>query len=213
MPDDNKERGQKPPEKPAPQRFLGDVTIEVGNWRNQNFVFAPTQAFLRGTWKRLNCLPQESGDSTHYLPEQIPGSRIRVDGRGGKCRIFDSLSLEESKPMFERLAKHEKLWRREDIRPHPEHLITSPSEDTVKTWLYEMHKLLVGAPIEVYREQRQGGPFAVVVAGEMPTIEEIIKLPGFIHNSLFDHDVSTREAALKKFKHANTEVAAVMTFH
>jgi hypothetical protein len=214
---DNKENkaGEQPTQQPArtarhdhPERVK--CVIEVGDDRNRNFIFGPTQDYLRGRWLKANLHGPDEIPQEIELLGDVPGMCIELDPRTRKGRIFDALRLPKNAMVLEKVASaHESNWNQKNMGPEKDRefdfRLGRDPDTEIKTWAYYMRRMLDGT---VYDRDRKGnviggGPQARIVEGSLPTLEEIDEWPGKIRTNLFDPS-----PIKKKFREAPLEEAA-----
>lgn len=170
------------------ESFRGRVVIEVGDDRNRNFLWNPTQDLLRGAWRRENLRSGELNRLTEQIPS-IPGIRIEIDGRRRICRIYDPLNNEGLKPLLERIQRGVKSAMNSEQGPERDKVYQDCDDTTLKTWLYWARRLVNGTPRQRNDEEDMdgyGGPQAKVIEGLLPTLREIERLAGKTTVSQFD---------------------------
>lgn len=190
MADDNRGRGTTTaPREPAASPFAGHVIIEVGDERNRSFQWAPTKDYLRGAWLRTNLTPDEGGSKRIAGMPDIPGMRIEVNGPQRVLRLFDPLALPEHATILEEVQRLCKHWWNDNVAPFPEKVYREAGKTQIKTWLYWMHRLVSGTPYDEEnpnRRPRRGGPQARLIQGTMPSLMDLLRLPGRIRIGNFD---------------------------
>src|SRR5947209_5555571 len=85
----------KAPAGDGDEEFGGVVVVELGDDRNRTVMWEPEQRACRGRWSRSNLLPDEMIEQVMRMPD-IPGIRVRVDGRRRRLELFDPLGAPEN---------------------------------------------------------------------------------------------------------------------
>lgn len=164
-------------QKADPYRGMGEITIEIGDDRNRRFLWAPTKQELRGRWSRVNLKPDEATDELSRLPD-IPGVHVTVDTRAMVLKITDPLNEPRNAELSRQLSALLKELFRSNNGPEKDKVYNKATPTQVKTWLYWMRRMVDGAPEEFVKGRRVAGPYAKVVVGKLPELEDIAALPG-----------------------------------
>jgi hypothetical protein len=174
---------------PEGPRFEGVAGIEIGDERNRNFMWAPTQEILRGRWERSNLLGDELVAETNQMPD-IPGLWVMVDGRKRELRLLDPLNDPKNRDLSRALSMKVKAFLNLDMGPQQDRIWENASDSLVKEWLYWMRRLVNGAPVELEigtGMRKSGGPQAKVLPGtQLPSLNEIYALSGGLSVGRFD---------------------------
>lgn len=145
---------------------VGEIVIQIENQRNQRYLWPPTQDELRGTWSNRNLVGTTMVNSPglQSLPE-TPGQRVSINCSSKVCRIYDPIEPEM-------LAEINAKLKNDPVRPvnvayglWPESVHEECDETKLKTWLY-------------YARRAVDAGIAKVVAGDLPSLKEIARLPG-----------------------------------
>ncbi len=155
----------------------------------------------------------EQIESLASLPD-IPGMHISVDGRKHEMRIFDPLSRPEWAEFESTLKEFFKARFNELSRPEKEIVVVDATNTDIKTWLYWLRRMATGRPVEPEEFKPRGRfdslwndptrgvinqtgpvptagghvPMARVVQGTLPTMKDIMDLPG--KTGISQHDSS-----------------------
>jgi hypothetical protein len=150
--------------------------------RNPNISFPPLRSVLRGCWSQDQLVPGErSTENLHLMPD-IPGQHVAVDGSRRKATVSDPLAGNES--LLRRISRaraalglHPVGSKATDITVAPEPTQEHVLDDTgIKTWLYWLRRFVDYG-------------LARVTAGQLPTTDEISRLPGKTRVQCFDSGV------------------------
>lgn len=172
----------------SPQAFRGRVVIEIGDDRNRNIMWNPTQDVLRGRWDKDKLRAGELNQKTEMIPT-IPGLRIEIDGRRRVLRIYDPLDSERLASLLAKVKRGVKAAINVDGTPEKERRYEDSSETEIKTWLWWARRLVEGVPLseDELTATVRGGPQARVIEGSLPSLAQIERLPGKVqmehHNS------------------------------
>ena len=156
---------------PAP-RISPEIEIEFGDSRNRVFAWGPTMEILRGKWTRTNLNSDELVEELAAMPD-IPGMRIRINYDRRRAVVYDPLALPENKPLADKISALIKERFRRNEGPAQPVERNDMDKDDLKTWLFWMVR-------------RVKGKAAVLTAGELPSYEEIEKLPGKTRIAFYD---------------------------
>lgn len=169
-------------------RFQGLVRVELADPRNRQVLFPPTGMRLRGRFDRANLVSDERVDSMEGLPV-LPGLYLEVEVKGNvkTCRILDPLGFEENKEVLRQAQESVKQFRGEKPNPQEDYEETNVNDDTVKTWLYWIRRMLDRKATRNERGNPLSGPLVSMVQGSMavPTLEKIMAMPGRIRIGQF----------------------------
>lgn len=173
-------------------------TIEVAGRNNENLIFNPLRARLRGRWDTSRVAHRDcSGDGAKQLRTiaQIPGIHISVDTDAMMATVSDPLATTpEGKIIWERITSIIKQHKREfggEKKTYPTETVNlrESSEGLgLKYWLHEMAKVVRGKD-------------AVMVPGsaELPPIPAILSMPGKIPSD--PGNTGRQEKDLQKWAH------------
>ncbi len=147
--------------------------IEIASERNHSYSFAPTLEVLRGRWASANVAHLEPGAvlrQVHQAAPIIPGMRVRVDVANRTLTVYDPLKeTEEGQKIWARISaifeQNEEVFGA-DIKPVDSSRVEF-SVDAVKEWLYWMRRAI-----------NAGHAIKTPESSEIPTLEEVKKLPG-----------------------------------
>lgn len=176
----------------SPSAFRGRVVIELGDDRNRNILWGPTQEVLRGRWDKEKLRAGELNQKTELIPT-IPGMRIEIDGRRRILRIYDPLASERLASLLAKVKRGIKEAVNQTGSPSPEKVYDNASETEIKTWLYWARRLLEGTPLieDEATATVRGGPQARLIEGSVPSMSAIERLPGKIQMEL--HNSSSKK--------------------
>lgn len=145
-----------------------EITIEIGDDRNRQVLFAPTQEKLRGRWSNFNSNGARSMHPSLAQMPAIPGIYLRVNLAKRQLTRLDPLKdTEEGRRIWEQVQRileadsaHFNM-----MKPWDKVVVDNAPENQVKTWVYWFCRLV---------ESNQ----AKVISGELPTKEELARMPG-----------------------------------
>jgi len=168
--------------------------IEVAQSQNENHIFAPTRARVRGRWDFSNTAARNLGsEALREMAREvkvIPGQHILLDTDHARGVIYDPLlDTDDGRRVWLKLKGIISRYKHEfgsDLRPHDPSELSNLGADQIKQWLWEMRCLLDGNQ-------------AVLVSGSdpVPSFEEIARMPG---RRLRDPmNTGVQEKDLKKF--------------
>jgi hypothetical protein len=144
----------------------GPVEIEVATPQNGNLLWKPTARVLRGRFDKANIPYSQLPEHFAQWPV-LPGLYIRIDARRRTAEIVDPMSLPEHAELLKRfnfLQKGQSAFRVESGPEEPQRF-EGMTDTQLKTWLYNARRAVDAS-------------FAVVRSGNLPTLEEIARLPG-----------------------------------
>ena len=152
------------------------ITIEVDNRGNSPVIFAPLQERLTCRWNFTNTLNRSiSADAKGMrglameFRDGIPGQCVQVDIEAFVGRVFYPQSLD--KDLRRRVQA---IYKAHPATLGPVPDFGDPREfklgpDDMKEWLYAMSRMV-----------ETGLAVCVAGSGEMPTVAEVLKMPGKI---------------------------------
>lgn len=186
----------KPGTQQQEYRYPGsnELTIESANSRLGPVVFNPTKSKLRARFNKGSMIGDEHVASTDMLPDGIPGQRITINIRERRAVIFDPLELPEYRDMLATItAANRSTPMGKAATYYPRETYENLTNSEIKTWLYEIRKLL-DQPTHMTpgwgrdnRPERRGGPLAILIDGKIPTRQEIEDMPGELHCNFFSN--------------------------
>lgn len=141
---------------------MGPVTIELGDRKNRSFMFPITQELYRGWWKRENLGSDELVEETEALPN-IPGIHITVNPRAKTVKVHDPLNEDVELARAISAAVQKGFNKAEG--PMKDVTYTDLTDTEVKSWMHY---------VVLYVRAKK----AVVVAGELPTPDQVKAMPG-----------------------------------
>lgn len=171
---------------------MPEITIEIASKNSNRVVFKPLLSKpLRGRWT----IASTGGESTAEVLRQlmavapeIPGIRIAIDPQKRQARVYDPLGLPENKTLQEEIARvlnNHQQWGW-GAAPWPTATRDEMSANDIKTWLYEMRRLVDSG-------------LAVIVSGSatLPSLAEIrSKAPGRRTRMFFDTSQQLAETSV-----------------
>lgn len=193
----NAQRPQQPSQQAVANAFaaVGEVTIEIetrdrktGRPTGGNVNWPVPSMMLRGAWPREMMIGVSGMVPLQQMPS-IPGLRIRFDGRTRTVTVYDPLTLPEYANDLATIHRNYDLLFSPPVtagpRPHhagrPEetqtHANLEPTD--LKTWLWWMR-------------QHVSDCKAKVLAGTLPELAEISRLPGKTLVETFNSPETTR---------------------
>lgn len=150
------------------------VVIEMTAPRSRRVIFKPNESKpLRSRWNHAAASRQGSASASltelMAVAPDIPGMAIALDVKNRIGKVFDPLrETEDGRAIWSRmkpvLDANPDLCG-PDTQPQKTSMRENMDEDAMKTWLWEMRKLVDSG-------------VATVVSGQMPEKEQIRKLPG-----------------------------------
>ncbi len=176
-------------------------TIEISNSRLGPVMFNPIKEKLRARYRKSALIRDEHTDQTSMLPDEIPGIYITVNLREKWARLVDPLSLPDYKTMLDQItsAKRSQNVSAGACGFHTYPTYENLSNSELKTWLYEIRKLL-DHPYHQSKEWRDnparkmGGPMAIIIQGTLPVRQEIERMPGEIACNFFSNSHTAKRA-------------------
>jgi hypothetical protein len=159
--------------------------IEIGDDKNRQVMFNPTQEILRGTWKQSNIPGTRMHESMASMPPVIPGIWLVVDTEAKIVSRIDPLL--HNKELWDRIfsnLKENQVFLGLS-RPWPNRTWENASDNQMKEWLYWFRRLVT--PSGVPGEADYTGPKATIIGSEssLPSMDEIAKLPGKVRTETF----------------------------
>lgn len=128
--------------------------------QNENLLFGPTAARLRGRWSWSNTARGETSEAGLTKMPEVPGLYIVIDPPARRAAIIDPLGLEENRGLLLEVSNcHQSLYGR-SIVPVPTTERHDMTDDELATWLYW-----------AWRFKNSG--HVTVVAGHVPDLAEI----------------------------------------
>jgi hypothetical protein len=144
---------------------FAEFTVEVDPDSGRNYLFNPTQEWLRNRWS-WDKLPRGSTSERGLakLPT-IPGIHVTVSPRERRAVVWDPLSLPENAKLLREVEAQTKHLLGEARTAVPRKEYRNLSNDALATWLYWVHRAVLSKD---FRE----------VKGKAPTLRQVVeKLP------------------------------------
>jgi len=166
---------------------MARITIEICGPHNEQYAWPVTQDSLRGRWSAARVAHHDKSAGLKALSalEHIPGLYVWIDTRAKACGIYDPLGFDEKgEPVSEAgrraWAQIEQINARNPTaftksKPWDPMVQTDINADQAKEWMYWMGRAVEGRHA-VYADGSQ----------QLPTVAEIVKLPGRIRNEAFN---------------------------
>lgn len=172
----------------SPEEQRRPLTVEVGGGQNQNLLWGPTAARLRGRWDGHNLAGGDQSEAGLRKMPTIPGVHVVIDPRARKCRLVDPLSLPANRGLLQQVNTVFRHLFRRDTDAVPEYALDNATDDQLATWLYWAMRLVQG----------ENGR---VVSGECPRDERAIAAlyPGAkIEKKFFDYAEDVRRTEVRE---------------
>lgn len=165
--------------------------VEVATATNSNVLWPFTQDMMRGRWdfgRTAHRSISQDNEGMKTLAREvrsIPGLYVMVDKDTWTGRLFDPMvETEDGRKIKEKL---DKVYKQYPVEFGGQHEMFKTKEveltaDTLKHWL---EKMVQGVSSEVF----------VVVPGseELPTMDEVLSMPGRISNNLMSGKLDMKE--------------------
>jgi len=138
-----------------------ECVIEVCSKTNQNVMFDPVKAVLRGKWSGDVLRGIGARQALAKLPD-MPGIHIALDPQRKAARIFDPLALPTNRDLLARINEQYPSISEtgKKGRPEDDKAYKDLSDTQIKTWATDMRRLVDAG-------------LAVVVKGELWTETQI----------------------------------------
>jgi hypothetical protein len=161
---------QTKPVQPVGKKYF--AIIELGDVRNRHILFPPNQRALRGAWKKSNISHQSMTPEINNIPD-LPGLWIAVDTEKRAVGILEPLIRDSHKALLGDFTKAYQAVTNSNGGPERDIKLGRQPDTKLKTWLYWMKRLVDGGQASVYR-------------GVLPTMDEILAMPGNLEVNQFD---------------------------
>ena len=185
MAEDNDKGPTQPkhPQQPQGNPFasVGEVTIEIkarnrknGRPTGASVNWPVPQMTLRGAWDRQIMIGVSGMPPLQQMPD-IPGIRIRFDGRARSVTVYDPLALPENHALLAEVHRnYDQMFTPPVVVGHAQPHAGGPEKERrfddqnpteLKTWLWWMRQ-----HVDDFK--------AVVFSGSLPELSDIRRLPG-----------------------------------
>lgn len=141
-----------------------EIVVEVNTPLNNNLLFKPLSAILRGRWDNSRARGEWDYDAGYRNMPIVPGIYVAVDPKARTLRATDPLGFEENAGLLEQV-KNAARKHQGEVGPAAEMKRERLTDTEVKTALWEVYQ---------HVEQRH----VTLVRGEMLRREEILAMPG-----------------------------------